>query len=119
MALIESGFQNVVSPAGATGYWQFLEETAKEYELIVNNEIDERYHVEKATQAACKYLNDDFEIYKDWALVAAYYNVGKARISSELLRQKTDNYYDLLLNEETVKIKQNGGEGVILLCVFL
>ncbi len=101
LALIESGFQNVVSPAGATGYWQFLEETAKENGLRVNNEIDERYHVEKATEAACKYLNDSYEIYKDWALVAASYNVGKARISRELLRQKTDNYYDLLLNEET------------------
>lgn len=101
LALVESGLQNVVSPMGATGYWQFLEGTAKEYGLEVNDEIDERYHVEKATEAACKYLNDSYEKYNDWALVAASYNVGKGRIDSELERQQTNNYYDLLLNEET------------------
>lgn len=101
LALVESGLQNVVSPMGATGYWQFLEGTAKEYGLEVNDEIDERYHVEKATLAACKYLNDSYEKYNDWALVAASYNVGKGRIDSELERQQTNNYYDLLLNEET------------------
>lgn len=101
LALVESGLQNVVSPMGATGFWQFLEGTAKEYGLEVNDEIDERYHVEKATEAACKYLNDSYEKYNDWALVAASYNVGKGRIDSELERQQTNNYYDLLLNEET------------------
>lgn len=101
LALVESGLQNVVSPMGATGYWQFLEETAKEYDLEVNDEIDERYHVEKATEAACQYLLESYERYNDWALVAASYNVGKSRIDKELERQKTDNYYDLLLNEET------------------
>lgn len=103
LALIESGLQNVVSPAGATGYWQFLEETGKEYGLTINNEVDERYHVEKSTEAACKYLKDAYEKYGNWTLVAASYNVGMARISSELERQKTDNYYDLLLNHETAR----------------
>jgi len=101
LALIESGLQNVVSPAGATGYWQFLEGTAKEYGLEINAEIDERYHVEKSTIAACKYLNEAFEKYGSWALVAASYNTGMNRISSELERQKADSYYDLLLNNET------------------
>lgn len=101
LALVESGLQNVVSPMGATGYWQFLEETAKEYGLEVNDEVDERYHVEKATEAACQYLLESYERYNDWALVAASYNVGKGRVDKELERQKTDNYYDLLLNEET------------------
>jgi len=101
LALIESGLQNVVSPAGATGYWQFLESTAKEYGLVINGEVDERYHVEKSTEAACKYLNDAYEKYKDWALVAASYNTGMNRISKELERQGADSYYNLLLNNET------------------
>ncbi len=101
LALIESGLQNVVSPAGAAGYWQFMEATAKEYGLEVNDEVDERYHMEKATEAACRYLKDAYAIYGDWALVAASYNTGMQRISSELERQKTNNYFDLLLNQET------------------
>lgn len=101
LALVESGLQNVVSPVGATGYWQFMEATAREYGLEVNDEVDERYHVEKATEAACQYLLDSYAKYHDWSLVAASFNVGKGRIDSELERQKTDNYYDLLLNDET------------------
>lgn len=101
LALIESGLQNVVSPAGATGYWQFLKTTGREYGLQINGEVDERYHVEKATHAACRYLNDAYKKYNDWALVAASYNVGMRKISKELKRQKADSYYDLLLNEET------------------
>lgn len=101
LALVESGLQNVVSPMGATGYWQFLEETARESGLTVNGEVDERYHVEKSTEAACRYLKAAYEKYGDWALVAASYNVGMNRISSELERQKASNYYDLLLNTET------------------
>lgn len=103
LALIESGLQNTISPAGATGYWQFLKETAKEYGLQINGEVDERYHVEKSTIAACKYLNEAYKKYNNWALVAASYNVGMAKISKELERQKTNNYYDLLLNPETAR----------------
>lgn len=101
LALIESGLQNVVSPAGASGYWQFMEKTAQEYGLEVNSQIDERYHMEKSTEAACKYLQDAYDKYGDWSLVAASYNSGMNRIDTELERQKTDNYYDLLLNHET------------------
>tara|TARA_B100001109_G_C18862511_1_gene474822 strand:+ start:2253 stop:3203 length:951 start_codon:yes stop_codon:yes gene_type:complete len=101
LALIESGLQNVISPAGATGYWQFLKATGKEYGLEINEEVDERYHLEKATHAACKYLKEAYEQYGSWSLAAASYNTGKARISSELERQKADTYYDLLLNQET------------------
>ena len=101
LALVESGLQNVVSPVGASGYWQFMEETAKEYGLEVDDQVDERYHMEKSTEAACKYLNAAYDKYGDWALVAASYNVGRNRIDHELDRQKTDNYFDLLLNQET------------------
>ncbi len=103
LALVESGLQNVVSPVGAAGYWQFMEKTAKEYGLEVNSQVDERYHIEKSTEAACKYLLDAYEKYNDWSLVAASYNTGMNRIDQELERQKTDNYYDLLLNQETAR----------------
>ncbi len=101
LTLIESGLKNVVSPAGAAGYWQFMKATGKEYGLQINGEVDERYNVEKATKAACRYLKDSYDVYGDWALVAASYNAGKGRISKELTRQKANSYFDLLLVEET------------------
>jgi hypothetical protein len=101
LALIESGFQNVTSPAGARGFWQFLKHTAREYGLEVNSGIDERYNVEKSTEAACAYLNESYIKYGDWTLVASAYNAGNRRISESLEKQKTDSYYTLELNEET------------------
>lgn len=101
LALIESGFTNVVSPAGASGFWQFMKSTGKSYGLELNDEVDERYHVEKATRAACKYLHDAYEKHGSWSLVAASYNMGMAGVGRQLDRQKASNYWDLLLNEET------------------
>jgi membrane-bound lytic murein transglycosylase D len=101
LALIESGLMNVVSPAGAAGFWQILKRTGQEYGLEVNNDVDERYHVEKATVAACKYLNQSYERYESWTLAAASYNMGIGGVGKQLKRQKANNYYDLLLNSET------------------
>jgi len=101
LAVIESGLSNAVSPSGAAGFWQFLKGTAKDYGLEVDKTVDERYHVAKSTEAACKYLNDSYEKFQDWALVAAAYNGGNRRISEELEEQKADSYYELLLSEET------------------
>lgn len=101
LALIESGLMNVISPKGATGFWQFIEETGKIHGLEINKEIDERYHVEKSTLAACKYLRDSFNDFNSWTLVAAAYNAGKRRISETISKQKSSNYYHLLFNEET------------------
>lgn len=101
IGLIESGFQNVVSPAGATGYWQFMESTAKEYNLVVNGEVDERYHELKATRAAARYLKDAKEKLGSWTLAAASYNMGMNGVERQLERQKANSYYDLLLNSET------------------
>jgi peptidoglycan lytic transglycosylase D len=101
LALIESGFENVTSPAGAVGFWQFLKGTAKDYGLEVNKEVDERYHLGKATVAACKYFLDAYEDYQDWTLVAASFNAGKRGINRQIKRQKEDDYYDLLFHEET------------------
>ncbi|NPA35848.1 MAG: lytic transglycosylase domain-containing protein [Chlorobi bacterium] len=102
LALIESGLMpRAVSPAGAAGLWQFMRTTAREYGLEVNKEVDERYNVEKATVAACRYFKKAYDHYGNWTLAAASYNAGKTGIAKQLTRQKTDNYYDLLLGEET------------------
>ncbi len=103
LALIESGLTNVVSPAGATGYWQFMKETAERHGLEVNAEVDERYHVEKSTEAACRYLKNGYAKYGSWALAAASYNLGQGGVDKQLGRQKQENYFDLLLPEETAR----------------
>jgi len=101
LALIESGFDNVISPAGATGFWQFMKPTALEYGLEINDEVDERYNVEKSTLAACQYLKKSYAKFGSWSLVAASYNAGMGRIESQMSRQLATNYWDLLLNSET------------------
>lgn len=101
IVLVESGLINTVSPAGATGYWQLMESTAKVYGLEVNNEIDERYHLEKSTEAACKYFKEAYKEFENWTLVAASYNMGIGGIQKQLNKQRVNNFYDLLLNEET------------------
>lgn len=89
------------SPRGAAGLWQFMEATGKEFGLKVNKNVDERYHIEKATRAACRYFRKAYERYGDWLSVAASYNAGQRRISSSLEQQDADTALDLWLNEET------------------
>ncbi len=101
IAVIESGLTNSVSPAGATGYWQMVDETAKSYGLIVDEEIDERYNMEKSTEAACKYFREAYEKFRNWTLAAASYNIGVTGLETQLSKQRTTTYYDLFLNEET------------------
>lgn len=101
LAVAESGLTYAVSPAGAVGFWQLLKGTAEEYGLEVNNEIDERYHVEKSTEAACRYIRESYEKYGSWTLAAASYNAGRRGIDRQVQRQKESDYYDLLLYEET------------------
>ncbi len=101
LAVIESGLTNIISPAGATGFWQIMKTTGKQYGLEINNEVDERYHVVKSTEAACKYLKQAHKKFGNWTLAAASYNMGIAGLTRQLTRQKANNYYDLLLNEET------------------
>lgn len=99
---IESNLdESVRSPAGASGLWQFMEKTAREKGLEVNANVDERYHVRKATQAACRYLKEAYAKYGDWITVAASYNAGQGRISTELNKQSEENALDLWLNRET------------------
>ena len=102
LAMAESGLNpRAVSPAGAVGFWQFLSGSAKEYGLEVNTEVDERYHVEKSTYAFCAYLRESYNKYGSWTLAAASYNGGMARVQKQMIRQKMQNYYDLLFAEET------------------
>ncbi|MFV0267437.1 MAG: lytic transglycosylase domain-containing protein, partial [Draconibacterium sp.] len=77
LAVAESGFNpRAISPASAAGFWQFMKGTAGDYGLEVNSEVDERYHIEKSTRAACDYLKDAYEKFGSWTLVAASYNRG-------------------------------------------
>ena len=103
LAVAESNLGNVTSPAGAEGPWQFLKATGQKYGLEINSDIDERYNMEKATQAAGEYFKDGWKEYKNWTLVAAAYNRGPDGISKALEKQKVSSYYDLYLNEETAR----------------
>lgn len=103
LCVVESGMQNVVSPAGATGFWQFMEDTGREFGLEIGGEIDERYNIEKATVAACGYLKQAYDRYGNWTMAAASYNLGMNGLDRQIERQKATNYYDLLLVEETAR----------------
>ena len=104
LMVIESNLNpNARSGAGAAGLWQFMQTTGREYGLEVNKNIDERYHVEKATEAACKYLKDAYDKYQDWIAVAASYNAGQARISTQFEEQQVNDMLDLFLVEETAR----------------
>ncbi len=99
--LVESGLTNAVSPAGAVGFWQFMQATATGHGLEVNNEVDERYNVVRSTEAACAFLKEAHARYGSWAMAAASYNLGQGNLEKQLGRQKEANYFDLLLPEET------------------
>jgi len=101
LAVAESNLSNAVSPAGARGFWQFMRSSAKERGLEVNNEVDERYHLEKATVAACQYLKEAYKNFDSWTLAAASYNMGKAGLKKRMEQQGGKNYFDLFLNAET------------------
>lgn len=99
---IESNLNpEALSPVGAAGLWQFMPATAGEFGLEVNKNVDERYNTAKATKAACKYLRAAYVKYGDWLSVAAAYNGGQRRITSELELQKAEKAIDLRLVEET------------------
>ena len=101
LAVIESGLTNAVSSAGARGVWQIMPTTGREYGLEVNDNVDERYNLELATEVACDYLKKAKEKLGSWTLAAASYNAGMAGVSNRLKDQNVKDYYDLLLGEET------------------
>lgn len=102
LALAESGFDpKAVSPSGAAGIWQFMKSAAKENGLEISDDVDERYNIEKATEAACQYLKKSYSVYGNWTLVAASYNTGNGNVSQQIQNQKENDYYNLLFSEET------------------
>ncbi|HPE76206.1 MAG TPA: lytic transglycosylase domain-containing protein [Draconibacterium sp.] len=102
LALAESGLNpRAVSPAGAVGFWQFLDGTAKDFGLEVSKEVDERYHVEKSTYAFCNYIRQSYNKFGNWTIAAASYNGGIARMQRQMERQKMEDYYNLLFVDET------------------
>jgi len=101
LALIESGLTNVVSPAGATGFWQIMKATGIQYGLEISSEIDERYHLERSTEVACQYLKEAYTKFGSWTAAAASYNMGMGGLQKQMNRQNANDYYDLLLNAET------------------
>jgi len=103
LAAAESEYSNMVSPAGATGFWQIMPETGREEGMEINTVVDERYDVERSTQFACEYFQRSYEKYGNWTLAAASYNGGRAGIDEQIEIQHQHNYYDLLLTEETAR----------------
>lgn len=102
LCAIESSLQTTAkSPAGAAGLWQILEATGREYGLIVNDEVDQRYDIRQSTYAACRYLRQAYARLGSWTLVAAAYNGGMARVTKNMDTQRQNSYYDLLWGEET------------------
>ena len=101
LLMIESGFDNLVSPAGAAGFWQIMEKTGQDFGLEITPELDERYNLEKATDAACRYLKEAYKKFGSWTAVAASYNMGMGGLQKKMNTQNSSNVYDLLLNTET------------------
>lgn len=101
LAVAESNLRNETSPAGAKGFWQFMKPTGEYYGLEINSEVDERFHLEKATQAACKYILDYKKRFGSWTLAAAAYNMGGTSLARNLETQRAEGFYDLNLSDET------------------
>ncbi|MGM0609033.1 MAG: transglycosylase SLT domain-containing protein [Candidatus Muiribacteriota bacterium] len=104
VAVVESALRtDIRSSRNAVGIWQFIRPTAVLYGLEVNKSYDERRDSLKATKAASEYLKDLYERFENWELALAAYNIGEMRIERELESQKTDNFYELILPEETMR----------------
>ncbi|MBE0573159.1 MAG: lytic transglycosylase domain-containing protein [Ignavibacteriaceae bacterium] len=101
LAVAESNLENVISPAGATGFWQFMKPAGEKYGLEINSQVDERYDVEMSAEAACKYLRDSYDMFGSWIVAAASYNMGQDGVTKQRERQKAKNYFNLVLNSET------------------
>jgi hypothetical protein len=103
LALAESNLSNVVSSSGAEGFWQFLKPTGQKYGLEITEEVDERYNMEKSTEAACQYFLEAFQQYKSWTLVAASFNRGIDGVNKAIEKQHKTDYYNLFVVDETAR----------------
>ncbi|RQO30731.1 murein transglycosylase [Taibaiella sp. KBW10] len=101
LCVAESALYNQVSKAGAVGYWQFLKASGQQFGLEITDEVDERYDLERSTEAACRYLKQAYAKFGNWTAAAASYNMGMGGFSNYSSQQYESNYYNLLLPEET------------------
>jgi hypothetical protein len=101
LSVAESNLSNVISSAGARGFWQFMKGASRDYNLEVNGEVDERYHLEKSTRAAAKYLRDLKNQFGSWINAAAAYNMGPGNMRKNMRNQGEDSFFDMNLNSET------------------
>ena len=101
LPLVESGLKSGTSPKGASGYWQFMPQTARDFGLRVDSAIDERQKIKKSTIAACRYLRSLHREFGSWTLAAAAYNIGEGSLKRQMSRQNEDDYFKMRLNRET------------------
>ncbi len=101
LAVAESNLSNASSSAGAKGLWQFLKGTAGDFGLEVNTEIEERFHYEKSTRAAAKFIRYLYDRTGSWVNAAGAYNMGLANLNKTLETQKEQSIFDLNVNDET------------------
>lgn len=103
LCVIESALNQATSPSGAKGFWQFMPAAGKENGLTINKEVDERFHVEKSTRAACDYLKTARRNFKDWVLASASYNCGIGGLKRVMKAQEAESFFDLYMNRETTR----------------
>lgn len=103
LCVAESNLAQVQSSAGASGFWQFMPQTAKEYDLRINDEIDERMHIEKSTRAACRLIKKNYAVFKDWINACASYNRGPGGLQNDLQEQEVEHFFDAEMNSETAR----------------
>ncbi|WP_214072879.1 lytic transglycosylase domain-containing protein [Mucilaginibacter sp. dw_454] len=101
LPLVESGLKEGTSAKGAAGIWQFMPGTARTYGLKVGHGVDERLNLRKATIAACRYIRDLHNEFKNWTLTAAAYNNGSIKLAKAMRSQSEGNYFRMKLNRET------------------
>ena len=103
LAVAESNLELKGSPAGAIGLWQFMKDTGKEFGLKINDQVDERYHTEKATEAFCAKIKKDKERFGSWITTMAAYNMGRGGMIRVTDRQETEDYFEMNLSDETMR----------------
>ncbi|MFK7786266.1 MAG: transglycosylase SLT domain-containing protein [Crocinitomicaceae bacterium] len=103
LCVIESALNQATSPSGAKGFWQFMPAAGKENGLLISKEVDERFHIEKSTRAACSYLKTAKRNFKDWISASASYNCGIGGLKKVMKAQQAENFFDLYMNRETTR----------------
>lgn len=103
LCVIESALNQATSPSGAKGFWQFMPAAGKENGLLISKEVDERFHVEKSTRAACDYLKTAKRNFKDWILASASYNCGIGGLRKVMKAQQAEKFFEIYMNRETTR----------------